>query len=66
MSKTYLADEVYVQDTGFDLRISTQRPDGEHFVHLNNNVMQELIDFYAKARKMKIFVEVDLGDVTKS
>lgn len=43
--KTYIGDGAYAEFDGFNLKLWTPRQDGEHYIYLDPQVWQTLLDF---------------------
>lgn len=52
--KTYLGDGAYAENTGWDIRIYTERENGTHFIHLSATELVSLINFAISSEVLPI------------
>ena len=58
--KKYLADGVYFEDFGFQIRLSTVREGGvEHDIYLDGDVLDVLFRRLEQSRNIKIRIEAE-------
>lgn len=56
--KDYLGDGVYVEFTGFDYKLWTEREEGVHYIHFEPGMIDALVNFRTRCLKEQDRIDV--------